>query len=189
MREGRGNGRLTAAAFGAAFGQVRRDLHPERVVRVDRVAGAADDPHRFLWIDRRLSARCRPRGEQAGGTDEGEDLDGLLEGAHVRDLERRVRERVLALQLAQDLEPLEAGRLLQVGRDGAGLGARALDDRRAVVMVCIVVVFWSARWWSEGEGGGTDRLNGSRWCSRTSARPWPASRPKPRPRRRGGRPA
>lgn len=43
-------------------------------------------------------------------------LAGGIEGAHVEDVD--------ALHLTEDLETLETGSLLEVGRDGAGLGTR-----------------------------------------------------------------
>lgn len=55
------------------------------------------------------------------GTDEREDHDGVVEGSEAGDLEGLEGEGLLALELVEELEALETGRLLVVGRDLTGL--------------------------------------------------------------------
>lgn len=58
-------------------------------------------------------------------TYEGEDHDGVGDGAEARDLEGLEGEGLLALELVEELEALETGRLLEVGRDLTGLATGA----------------------------------------------------------------
>lgn len=83
-------------------------------------------------------------------TDEREDHDGVVEGSEAGDLEGLEGEGLLALELVEELEALETGRLLIVGRDLAGLSTRT-----CLGGVCVRVREGSRR----GEGGevaGTD---------------------------------
>ena len=57
--------------------------------------------------------------------------DGVLQGADAVARQRPHVEHVDALHLAEDLEALEAGGLLEVGRDGAGGGALGEQVRLA----------------------------------------------------------
>ncbi len=59
------------------------------------------------------------------GTDEREDHDGVVEGSEAGDLEGLEGEGLLALELVEELETLETGRLLVVGRDLTGLSTGA----------------------------------------------------------------
>lgn len=68
----------------------------------------------------RVEGREREREQK---THEGEDHDGVGDGAEARDLEGLEREGLLALHLVEELEALETGRLLEVGRDLARLAA------------------------------------------------------------------
>lgn len=72
-------------------------------MRVGRVAGAAE----VLLL--------------AGGA----DRDGVLHRALAAGIEGAHVENVDTLHLSEDFETLETSRLLEVGRDGAGLGTRS----------------------------------------------------------------
>lgn len=53
------------------------------------------------------------------------DHDGVVDGALARGVEGAHVEDVDALHLTQDLQTLQTGRLLEIGRDGTGLGTGA----------------------------------------------------------------
>jgi hypothetical protein len=75
----------------------------------------------------------------AGGADD----DGVVEGALARRVQRPHVEDVDALHLSEDLETLDTGGLLEVGRDGSG-GRTGADEVVDVLDVCGRAKYMSA---------------------------------------------
>jgi hypothetical protein len=136
----RGEGRTTST-LGAARRLRLVDGEEERLVRVDRESSAANDSGVVLRTRYRSLA---PRSESPGvhaaaqgrrteGTYQREDLNGVGHSAHSNDLQGLDGEGILSLELHHELEPLETGRLLQVGGHESGLASLSLDDGLLVV--------------------------------------------------------
>lgn len=66
----------------------------------------------------------------------GAEGDGVLHSAQTAGVEGTHVEDVDALHLTQDLETLQTGSLLEIGGDGAGLGARTEEVLLALDLCC-----------------------------------------------------
>jgi hypothetical protein len=72
------------------------------------------------------------KGKKRAGTNEGEDHDRVRDGTETGDLKGLEGESLLTLELVQQLETLETGRLLEVGRDFTSLSSGTCEGKLGV---------------------------------------------------------
>lgn len=97
------------------------------------------------------------------------NADGVLHGAAARGVERLHVEDVDALHLAQDLEAVETGRLVEVGRDRASGGAWGKEVGFGLDLCCArMAVSWGCT------RGGVIAWGEALAYPRTSSLPWKA---------------